>query len=72
MGQAGDQEPLDRRMVARALDQTRVLDPVAKRRWRVLLPHLGEAELRELWAILTDAESELSKLDDGGKPGDAR
>ena len=59
---------LDRKAVAEALDRTKLLNAAAKRHWRTLLPHLGEAELRELWQILADAEGELRSLDADSEP----
>jgi hypothetical protein len=55
--------PIDRKAVAEALDRTKLLNAAAKRHWRTLLPHLGDADLRELWQILAETDEKLRSLD---------
>ncbi len=50
--------------IADAVRSARLLDPVLKKRWLTLLPHMRLEERRELWSILTESEKQLDQLDD--------
>ncbi len=63
-------EPLDVKMVAEAVRSARLLDPVLRKRWLTLLPHMQAEELHELWSILTESEEQLDQLDAQVKTSD--
>ncbi|MCL5266204.1 MAG: hypothetical protein M1343_13605 [Chloroflexi bacterium] len=63
MSQGANRDQLDTKTIAEAVRKTRFLDPVLKKRWLTLLPHMRDVERRELWSILTESEKQLDQLD---------
>ncbi len=61
-GTDGGQHP-DIKAVAEAVRRSRLLDPVVKKRWLELLPHMSLTDRLELWSIVTEGEDQLSQLD---------
>lgn len=63
MTQTDKTAQLDTRAVAEAVRRSRILDPVLKKHWLALLPHMREEDRRELWSVLVEGERQLDQLD---------
>lgn len=70
MVKADSSQKSDTKTVARAIRNSKLLDPVLKAHWLALLPYMSAEDQRELSSILAEGDGQLAQL--GADYGDSR